>query len=148
MASERDVLVLQASADADRLLEILDMRSVAGKQLHVASYAGDGDVVTMIVSRENLHDEPRVRTELDRTFGGQAQLLDGLGAVSVVGAGINANYLTVRRGNGALREAGIPPRGLATSSFRTTWLIDRAKVDDAVRLLHEMFITRESPRVP
>src|SRR5687767_5765251 len=148
VASERDVLVLQASADADRLLEILDMRSVAGKQLHVASYAGDGDVVTMIVSRENLHDEPRVRTELERTFGGKAQLLDGLGAVSVVGAGINTNYLTVRRGNGALREAGIPPHGLATSSFRTTWLIDRAKVDDAVRLLHEMFITRELPRVP
>lgn len=148
VASERDVLVLQAAADADRLLEILDMRSVAGKQLHVASYAGDGDVVTMIVSRENLHDEPRVRTELDRTFGGKAQLLDGLGAVSVVGAGINANYLTVRRGNGALREAGIPPHGLATSSFRTTWLIDRANVDDAVRLLHEMFISRESPPVP
>src|SRR5687767_15225464 len=39
VASEQDVLVLQASADADRLLEILDMRSVAGKQLHVASYA-------------------------------------------------------------------------------------------------------------
>jgi aspartate kinase len=129
VASERDVLVLQAAADADRLLEILDMRSVAGKQLHVASYAGDGDLVTMIVSRENLHDEPRVRTELDRTFAGKAQLLDGLGAVSVVGAGINANYLTVRRGNGALREAGIPPHGLATSSFRTTWLIDRARVD-------------------
>jgi aspartate kinase len=148
VASERDVLVLQAAADADRLLEILDMRSVAGKQLHVASYAGDGDLVTMIVSRENLHDEPRVRTELDRTFAGKAQLLDGLGAVSVVGAGINANYLTVRRGNGALREAGIPPHGLATSSFRTTWLIDRARVDDAVKLLHEMFITRELPRVP
>jgi aspartate kinase len=148
VASERDVLVLQAAADADRLLEILDMRSVAGKQLHVASYAGDGDVVTMIVSRENLHDEPRVRAELDRTFGGTAQLLDGLGAVSVVGAGINANYLTVRRGNGALRDAGISPHGLATSSFRTTWLIDRAKVDDAVRLLHEMFISRESPPVP
>jgi aspartate kinase len=148
VASERDVLVLQASADADRLLEILDMRSVAGKQLHVASYAGDGDQVTMIVSRENLHDEPRVRAELDRTFGGKAQLLDGLGAVSVVGAGINANYLTVRRGNGALREADVAPQGLATSSFRTTWLIDRAKVDDAVRLLHEMFIARESPPVP
>jgi aspartate kinase len=148
VASERDVLVLQAAADADRLLEMLDMRSVAGKQLHVASYAGDGDLVTMIVSRENLHDETRVRTELDRAFGGKAQLLDGLGAVSVVGSGINANYLTVRRGNGALREAGIAPHGLATSSFRTTWLIDRAKVDDAVRLLHAMFIERESPPVP
>src|SRR5687768_2597289 len=38
VASEREVLVVQAASDADRLLEILDLRSVAGKQLHVAAY--------------------------------------------------------------------------------------------------------------
>ncbi len=148
VASERDVLVVQAAGDADRLLEILDARSVAGKQLHVASYGAAGDGVTMIVSRENLHDEPRVRRELEAADGAHVQLLDGLGAVSVVGAGINASHATVRRGNAALRAAGIAPRGLATSSFRTSWLIDRGHVDDAVRLLHETFIARESPPVP
>jgi aspartate kinase len=143
VASERDVLVVQAAGEADRLLDILDARSVAGKQLHVASYGAAGDGVTMIVPRENLHDESRVRGELDRALGGQVRLLDGLGAVSVVGAGINASHTTVRRGNRALRDAGLAPRGLATSSFRTTWLIDRGRVDDAVRILHDMFIARD-----
>jgi aspartate kinase len=148
VASERDVLVLQAMGDAERLLEALDARSVSGKQLHVATYGATGDGITMIVSRENMHDEPRVRAELDRAFGDVVRLLDGLGAVSVVGAGINASHATVRRGTRAVREAGIAPRGIATSSFRTTWLVDRSRVEDAVRLLHETFIARESPPVP
>ncbi len=148
VASERDVLVVQAAGDADRLLEVLDARSVAGKQLHVAAFGAAGDGVTMIVSRENLHDEPRVRAELAAAVGARVRLLDGLGAVSVVGAGINASHATVRRGNQELLQAGITPRGIATSSFRTTWLIDRAAVDDGVRLLHTAFIARESPPVP
>jgi aspartate kinase len=148
VASERDVLVAQATGEAERLLEILDARGVAGKQLHVAAFGAAGDGVTMIVSRENLHDEPRLCGELDRAFGGSVRLLDGLGAVSVVGAGINASHATVRRGSGVLRGAGIAPRGLATSSFRTTWLVDRARVDDAVRRLHETFIEREAVPVP
>jgi aspartate kinase len=148
VASERDVLVVHAATEADRLLEVLDARSVAGKQLHVASFGWAGDGVTMIVSKENLHDEARVRADLERALGSQVRLLDGLGAVSVVGAGINASHATVRRGNATLQHAGIRPQGIATSSFRTTWLVDRARVDDAVRMLHETFIARESPPVP
>jgi aspartate kinase len=148
VASERDVLVVHAAGDTDHLLELLDARAVGGKQLHVASYGSAGDGITMIVSRENLHDEPRVRAELERTFRDRVRLLDGLGAVSVVGAGINASHATVRAGSRALREAGITPQGIATSSFRTTWLIDRGRVEDAVRVLHEAFIARESPPVP
>jgi aspartate kinase len=148
VASERDVLVVHAAGDTDHLLELLDARAVGGKQLHVASYGSAGDGITMIVSRENLHDEPRVRAELERTFRDRVRLLDGLGAVSVVGAGINASHATVRARSRALREAGITPQGIATSSFRTTWLIDRGRVEDAVRVLHEAFIARESPPVP
>lgn len=148
VASERDVLVLQATGGANGLLEMLDARSVAGKQLHVASYGVGGDGLTLIVSRENLHDEPRVRAELSAAFGDRVRLLDGLGAVSVVGAGINATHETVRRGSSALTGAGLATRGLATSSFRATWLIDRPGVDDAVRTLHHTFIERETPPVP
>ncbi len=148
VASEKDVIVLQAAGNATRLLEMLDARSVAGKQLHVASYGAPGDGVTLIVSRENLHDEPRVRAELSTAFSDGVRLLDGLGAVSVVGAGINASHETVRRGTSTLDGAGIATRGLSTSSFRTTWLIDRGGVDEAVKALHRTFIEREPQPVP
>ena len=132
VASERDVLVFDAGP---QILPLLDEFQVAGKQLHVR-----GDRLTLVVSRENLHDEARVRETIRQRLGGAVQVADSLGAVSVVGAGINASFVNVRRGSEALAAAGMQPQGLATSSFRITWMIDRAALDDAVRLLHKTFI--------
>jgi aspartate kinase len=147
VASEKDVLVVAFQAgspveregvsrgDADAVLALLDEHRVAGKQLHVA----DGRM-TMVVSRENLHEEGRVRAAIEARFGGQVTIADTLAAVSVVGAGINASFQNVRRGSDALAAAGIKAAGIATSSFRITWMIDSLRIDDAVRLLHRTFI--------
>ena len=48
VASERDVLVLEADANPDDLLAALDAHHVAGKQLHISAGAGHA---TLIVSR-------------------------------------------------------------------------------------------------
>jgi aspartate kinase len=138
VAQERDTLVLAARRAFDDLFEALDELAVAGKQLH----AIDGQL-TLVVSKENVHDEPHVRATLARRFGDAVQLDDSLGAVSVVGAGINASFANLRRGQGALTATGIVPRAVATSSFRITWLLDRARVDDAVRALHAALIAPE-----
>jgi aspartate kinase len=118
-----------------RVLEELDRHHVSGKQLHVS-----GDRLTLVVSRENLHEEPRVRAALAARFGDDVRIADTLGALSVVGAGINASFENVRRGSAALSAHGIGIDGLATSSFRITWMIDRARLDDAVRLMHASFL--------
>ena len=142
VASERDTLVLTLTPtkstgerpDAD-LLALLDAHSVAGKQLHES--AGQ---FTLIISRENLHDELRVRGALADRFGSAVSLADDLGAVSVIGAGINASFANLRRGSGALEAAGITVHDVATSSFRITWMIPRGRLDDAVRTLHALFL--------
>ena len=125
VASERDTLVLaleRTRTTGERpvadLLALLDTHSVAGKQLH----DGAGHL-TLIISRENLHEEPRVRTALADRFGSAVTLADDLGAVSVIGAGINASFDNLRRGSAALETAGIAVRDVATSSFRITWMI-------------------------
>jgi aspartate kinase len=161
VASERDLLVLQVNGDWTRVVAVLDDCGVSGKQLHVAalggpstssepdgapSRAGRADGTTLVISRENLHNEDRLRRAISEAFGADARLIDGLGAVSIVGTGINATYGNVRRGVGGLRENGIQPFGLATSSFRATWLIERRELDRAVRLLHALFIERVSPQ--
>jgi aspartate kinase len=140
VASERDVLVISAPVEpatstAIGLLALLDEHKVAGKQLHIAA-----DQLTLVVSRENLHAEARVREALAAHFGSAVRIDDTLGALSVVGAGINASFENVRRGSDALTETGVSIAGIATSSFRITWMIDRARLDDAVRLLHRTFI--------
>src|SRR6187551_3104134 len=50
VASERDLLVLQATGDWTRVVSVLDECGVSGKQLHVF----DGRT-TVAISRENLH---------------------------------------------------------------------------------------------
>ena len=190
VASERDLLVLQATGDWTRVVSVLDECGVSGKQLHVATFgpsagsgpapstspgpapsagsgqapstgsgqapstgsgpgraqsrAGHADGTTLVISRENLHNEDRLRRALTAGFGDDARLIDGLGAVSIVGTGINATYQNVRRGVTCLQDNGIQSFGLATSSFRATWLIERDQLDRAVRLLHALFIERAS----
>jgi aspartate kinase len=145
VASERDLLVLQAKGEWTRVVSVLDECGVSGKQLHVAGVGGGADGTTLVISRENLHNEDRLRRALTEAFGTEAVLIDGLGAVSIVGTGINATYQNVRRGVTCLQEHGIQSFGLATSSFRATWLIERSELDRAVRLLHALFIERTSP---
>src|SRR3954467_8091709 len=60
VASEQDVLVLQADVEPSDVLALLDERNVAGKQLHVA-----GDRLDIVIPRENLHDEERLRALLE-----------------------------------------------------------------------------------
>jgi aspartate kinase len=140
VASERDILVLQARGDATRVLTLLDECGVSGKQLHVAALGGNADGTTLVISRENLHNEERLTRTLAGTFGDDARIIDGLGALSVVGAGINATYENVRKGSRCLQDHQITTFGLATSSFRATWLVKRADIDNAVRALHAAFI--------
>ena len=135
VASERDVIMLDADRRALEILTLLDEHQVAGKQLHVMD-----DRLTLVVSRENLHEEQRVRAALEARFGTTVRVRESLGAVSVVGAGINATFNNLRKGSAALAAAAIASDGVATSSFRITWMIDRTRLDEAVRLLHGVFI--------
>ena len=145
VASERDVLVLESDANPAQFLAALDEHHVSGKQLH--TWPGTPHV-TVVVSRENLHDEPRVQAALASRFGTKVRFVDGLGAVSVIGAGINATYANLRAGLVALDEANIQPRGSSTSSFRITWMVPNEGVPTAVRALHRRFIESAAPLVP
>jgi aspartate kinase len=99
VASERDLLVLQAAGDRGALIELLDECGVSGKQLQVGALGAATDGTMVIVSRENLHNEDRLRRALADRLAGTVRMVDGLGAVSIIGAGINATYANVRMGS-------------------------------------------------
>jgi aspartate kinase len=143
VASEKDVLMLDYQGPAQELLSLLDERSVAGKQLHIA-----GDRTHLAISRENLHDEAHVREALRTRLGDRAALVDGLAAVSVIGAGITSSYANVRAGSEVLAGVGATPQGVATSSFRITWMVPNARTERAVGALHARFIESERPLLP
>jgi aspartate kinase len=143
VASERDIVMLDGEAPSADVLAVLDERGVPGKQLHVF-----GERTTAAISRENLHDEEKLRGVLRQRFGDRVRLVDGLAAVSVVGAGINATYRNVRTGVDTLAARGVTPSGTATSSFRITWMVPRERANDAVQALHVRFIGAQQALLP
>jgi len=144
IASEKEVLMIQ-SRDVDRLLTVLDDFGVPGKQLHVTGTGSEQDGLTMVVSKENLHQAAKLQIALTTI---PMRWNDSAAAVSIIGAGITASNQKVLRGSKALRELDVRCFGIATSSFRVTWLVDRTKVDEVVRLFHPMFIEGPQPAVP
>jgi aspartate kinase len=134
-------LVLIAAEQADAaalalLLEAFDATQTHGKELVYRSGTG----ASLVLSLENLHDFGRLRHQLASRFGAGVALREGIGAVSAIGAGINASYANLRAALRALQEAGTEIRGVSTSSFRISLLIDEARVRDAVVRLHDCLI--------
>jgi aspartate kinase len=143
VASEKEVVMIQ-SHDIDRLLCLMDEAGVPGKQLHFAAAEDGQKLVTLVVSKENLHQEAKFRTAINEI----GHWNDTLAAVSIIGAGINASNVQTLRGAHALQTAGIGIANIATSSFRTTWLVERAKAEEATRLLHRLYLEETATRAP
>jgi aspartate kinase len=143
IASERDLLVLEGTAPSADVLAVLAERRVPGKQLHIF----DGRT-TVVISRENLHDEGPLSEVLQVRLAGRARLVHGFAAVSAIGAGINATYDNVVTGMATLAQTGIEAAGVSISSFRITWLVPDDRVADAVRALHQRYIEQRGPLVP
>jgi aspartate kinase len=118
------------------LLDILDRRQVGGKQLYFERERGDDGSATVVLSLENIHAFAELRQELTQTFGNELVLREGVGAVSAIGAGINATFANIKRFLAALSDLGVPLLGLSTSSFRISALVEERRVEDAVRRLH------------
>jgi aspartate kinase len=144
IASEKELVLIQ-SREVNRLLNVTEEFGVSGKQLHVTTVGSEQDGVSMVVSKENLHQISHLQAALEVI---PARWDDSLGAVSIIGTGITASHRRILEGLNALRKLDVYCAGIATSSFRVTWLIERAKVDLVVQHFHQLFIENAQPMVP
>jgi aspartate kinase len=95
----------------------------------------------MVISLENIHGFPAFRQALGERFASDATLREGVGAVSLIGAGINQTFHNWRRASAIVDGLGCPRWGASTSSFRISFLLPEDHVDAAVRALHEGLVT-------
>jgi len=148
IAHEESVRVLATGghepAMDDDLLCFLDEQQIPAKQLSIHRF-GSGDGIAVVVSREFIPDVGHCQDLMAGRFNDKVVLSDDLGAISLIGAGINQNFENLRRCLGVLRKSSIEPHGIHTSSFRITALIPSALVFTSVRLLHEEFLKEAVP---
>lgn len=141
VTSERNLHLIHCDADgAEKLLEYLDAQGIPGKQLNTV-----GGHFSLVVKHDAVPDDFVDR--LDQKFPDVVVTAD-TSAVSVIGAGINDTHDNVRQGMNVLRAHNVVLRGVATSSFRITYLIQRDHLEDAVRALHAHFIEEAEQPVP
>ena len=119
------------------LLERLDEHGVGGKQLHLQDRDGS-PLASIVLPLENLHDFAALRVALARDG---VRLREGVGAVSAIGAGINASFRNVRTTLATLAELGAPVLGcLAPRAFASASCSKSGFVEDAVRRLHARLV--------
>ena len=96
------------------------------------------------MSRENLHEEgARPRRDLSRASARGSHRRHARRGQRRRRRHQRRRSRTCAADRTALTGAGIAPNGIATSSFRITWMIDRTRLDEAVRLLHRTFIEQQ-----
>jgi aspartate kinase len=83
-----------------------------------------------------------------RAIGADVEVTDDLGTVSVVSAGIARKPAITAATLAALDAAGITPHLVTTTPGRVCVHIAAALVDDAVRLIHDVFIPRAHDALP
>jgi aspartate kinase len=131
----------------DGVLEWLDDAAVGGKELLVRQ-AGASDVGSLVISLENVHGFLALKDALVSRFGDDVTIREGVGAVSLIGAGINQTYRNWRRATAIVDGLACPRWGGSTSSFRISFLLPEARVEDAVRALHAAMVTEGAERSP
>jgi len=150
VASETDLVLLTTGADSGpslllEVLALLDERQAPGKQLLYQDWPAHGGAGSLVLSLENIHDFGPLRRAMAERFGDRVQLREAIGAVSAIGAGINASFHNLRRACQVAQAAGAVPLGVSTSGFRISLLVEQALVADAVRALHRELVTEGEP---
>jgi aspartate kinase len=139
IAGEKEMVLLTFKGATPSLLcelcEFLDARGAAGRQISLA-----GDASTMGLPLENLHGYSAFKEALQQRFGEKVVLQEGVGMVSAVGVGINADHAHLRRAVSAVESMGVKVLGVHTSPLKLSILVPVEKVPDCVRRLHEALL--------
>jgi aspartate kinase len=108
----------------------------------IVQNASEGNLtdLTFTLSRSDLRRAEALMPSICARVGANGYVADGnLGKVSIVGVGIQTAHGYAARMFRALFDAGINIELISTSEIRLTCIIDRDRVTDAVRALHDAF---------
>ena len=149
VASETGLVAVTTADDGPALLldllALLDERQAPGKQLLFQHWPSRGGAGSLVLSLENVHDFGALRRAIEERFGPRVHVREGVGAVSAIGAGINATFTNLRRACAVVQRLGAEPLGISTSGFRISLLLEQQLLPEAVRALHRELVTEGEP---
>ena len=123
-----------------KIVNFLRERNLKIKQMSL--HQGEDGRLTgdfIIPEKENYHLKA-VIPALEKAFAGSLAVSREIGAVSLIGAGINDRFDFLEGCLDLLRARRLGPKSLHTSSFRISVLVPRARVAETVGLFYERFL--------
>ena len=116
------------------------------KELHVpikelnfikACSPGNPNSISFVLSLKNIYGWEPLKEELEKRFRDNIHFEMGIGAVSLIGDGINEDNFVLNETIALLQKENIELDGVTTTSFRISFLLPLADVDRSVQLAHE-----------
>jgi aspartate kinase len=144
ITAEAQMVTLGAEGSGRALVELLgflDQWGVAGRVLSFDALGAPAGLVFVAVPLQDLHGLEALKLELATRFGGRVVLREGLGTVTCVGVGLNADWSHLRRALAAAEGISAPVWAVHTSPLQLSLLVAQTQLDALTRRLHQEFVS-------
>ncbi len=131
VTGDAEVWVFAAKNSPDALLELLDAQQVKGRNL---LWHEGGTLV--VVPLQDVHGPDALRAKLPV----EVSVLDGVGTVTCVGTGLNADWSISRKALSVARSSGAEVIASYASALQLTLVVKREQVKSLTKALHEALI--------
>ncbi|MGA7721772.1 MAG: aspartate kinase [Ignavibacteriaceae bacterium] len=121
------------------LLSFLEKWQIPVKEFNFSKIENENKI-SFLVSRKNIYNEEKLECELAAEFGSRLKIVHDFGTVSLIGDGINKDNTILLDTLNILRKEKIEVSGIATTSFRISFLLDKSFVKKTVLLCHNRWI--------
>ncbi len=123
-------------------LKLAEKKQYKIKELNYATSNNKGGLgkASIIISGKNIIDRKTFEYELNKNFGDEVSIENELGAVSLIGDGINRDNKIIIESLNLIEESRIEVLGISTTSFRITFLLLDKAVKDCTRVCHKKWI--------
>lgn len=136
-------LILKDNKDKNilnRILNYLDEKQIKIKELNVAENADKGIKISFLVQKKYIISWDKFRGELNGIFGNKLSFEENLGAVSLIGDGINNDNLTLKETVAGLMKDEIEIKSISTTSFRISIVVSAEKLKQASIICHHKWV--------
>ena len=150
---ESNIVKVFLSLDDDNTLEhlllYLDLHQIQIRELsyNVNESKNSGIKISFVISTKNIIGWEKRKEELLKNFGSSINFFDNLGAVSLIGEGLNKDNSILNETIKLILADKINPYGITTTTFRLSILIEAKFVEQCLKICHKKWI-EESIEVP
>lgn len=130
------------SGDFYDLLGDLEYKHIGIKELNVAEAENEdlNSKASFVVAYKNIYGWENFKGKLEEKFSGKIEFDYNLGALSLIGEGLNRDNETLLISIDILKKEKIKVYGITTTSYRISFLVARNDLERSVNIIHKKWI--------